>query len=129
MVLPASAMGEGDGEYAESTYKNTKIRSTKVKSGGRMVIKRKGKKVSVRHIKRKRASARITNPDGSTIETRYTRSGRRIIIRRNRNGVIVRNVPNRSRPYAINHTDGIASIGIRPGLRLVISPFGISISN
>ncbi|MEM7301286.1 MAG: hypothetical protein AAF468_09400 [Pseudomonadota bacterium] len=129
VAAPAHA-GEGEGgDYAETRYRGEHIRSKKVRSGGRMVTKRKGRKISIRHKRKQRAFIRMRNPDGSVTEVRSRRDGSRRISRRTRNGVRVRNVNRRTRSWAHNHSTGVTSVGVRPGLRVVISPFGISISN
>ena len=74
----------------------------------------------------------MKNPDGTTVTGRYGKTRKtRITRKRNKQGRVVkvtkrhkkfrdRNGRKRSRPYAINHTTGVASIGVRPGLRVVI---------
>lgn len=69
----------------------------------------------------------MTNPDGSSVTVRGTKAGREIT-RRNRDRAEVRRVPKKGRSWAHNHTTGVTSVGVRPGVRIVISPFGIGLS-
>lgn len=89
--------------------------------------------------------ATITNPDGSTTTSRYDRCGpqclsrNRKVTKRNRGGDVTgtrryrKNYINRagkrtSRPWARNHTTGRTSVGVQPGVRVVIGGGGISFS-
>jgi len=88
--------------------------------------------------------ASMTHADGSTTTSRYDRcckrstSRNRKVTTRNKRGRVVKvrkfrkNFNNggrrTSRPWAENHTTGVTSIGIEPGLRVVIGGGGISLS-
>ena len=39
----------------------------------------------------------------------------------------IQKVPAQNVPYAINHTDGVMSVGVGAGIHVVIGPFGFSI--
>lgn len=93
--------------------------------------------------------ATLHNPDGSTVTSRGLRNGDRRVTTRNARGNVVkqRRIKKRSRSWAYNHTTGVGSIELVPakrvrvmrggravnrtvpGVRIVISPFGIGISN
>ena len=93
--------------------------------------------------------ATLHNPDGSTVTSRGLRNGDRKVVKRNANGKIVkqRRIKKRSRSWAYNHTTGVGSVELVPakrvrvmrggkmvnrtvpGIRVVITPFGIGISN
>ena len=82
----------------------------------------------------------MTNPNGSTVTSRYGRKKSRITTTSNRHGKKVKVVRHkkkfrnragqrRSRPWAHNHTTGVTSVGIRPGIRVVIGRgLGIQLS-
>lgn len=70
----------------------------------------------------------MTNPDGSSVTITKTRKGRKIVKRDRDGNREVRRVPKKGRSWAHNHTTGTTSISVRPGLRIVISPFGIGLS-
>lgn len=69
----------------------------------------------------------LTNPDGSSVTVTRTTKGRKIV-KKDRNGNReVRRLPRRGTSWARNETTGVTSVGVRPGLRIVISPFGIGL--
>jgi hypothetical protein len=70
----------------------------------------------------------MTNPDGSSVTVTRTRKGRKIV-KNDRNGNReVRRVPRKGGSWAHNHTTGTTSIGVQPGVRIVIDPLGIGLS-
>jgi Ni/Co efflux regulator RcnB len=96
--------------------------------------------------------ATMFNKDGSSVTSRRTRRGR-TVTRRNKHGKVVKvrkyrknsrvrrgpginrpprgprgNPRPRGRSWAHNHTTGVTSVGVRPGLRVVIGGGGISLS-
>ena len=70
----------------------------------------------------------LTNPDGSSVTVTRTTKGRKIVKKDRKGNREVRRLPRRGTSWARNETTGFSSHGIRPGLRIVISPFGIGLS-
>ncbi len=67
------------------------------------------------------------NPDGSSVTVRGHRDGSRTVkTRRPGKKVKVRRVPRRGTSWAHNHTTGVTSIGVAPGVHVIVGPFGVS---
>lgn len=86
------------------------------------------REVNRTQLTRNRPSISYRTRDGRTVEYTKNTRGERIRIERGRGGTRIERLRNRSRSWAHNHTTGVTSVGLRPGLRLVIGPFGIGIS-
>lgn len=107
------------------------VSSTKEK-GVRKVVTRnsKGNVVKVeRKTKTKKSSATARNADGSSTTVIDNGNGTRTIIKRGPGGrVVARQTVGRTPDHAINHTDGVMSVGIGGGVHVVIGPFGLHIN-
>lgn len=128
----AHAFGGGGGEgpsFMSTTFPDGSRASVRGDANGRTVIKRKKDRVSIRRINRRDEnvpSIIMHNPDGTTTEVRGTRNGRRITTRGN-GKVEARELPKRGTSWAHNHTTGVTSVGVAPGVHIVIGPLGIGL--